>query len=246
MSSDATIKNIIGYAFNENWSDFDQDASPFPFYKSVRTVNRSKVFSEELQVSGTTFDERLTYIAGVYYSNEKRRNGQYFSYFDLGPVANPVLGPVFGGTLPLSNILLGDFDVTSIGAYAQGSYKVLDNLSITGGVRYTREKTKFTELSGFAPFFPSGVKESRTDEEPSWTIGAEYQATDDLFLYATYRGSWRGGGYNYNAPPINLPADQGGNTFGPNAGCRVGRQIPRQDWFNAPASEPCRVQAMGR
>jgi iron complex outermembrane receptor protein len=215
ISENATIKNIIGYAFNENWSDFDQDASPFPFYKSVRTINRSKVFSEELQISGTTPDDRLTYIAGVYYSNEKRRNGQYFSYFDLGPVANPVLGPVFGGTLPLSNILLGDFDVTSIGAYAQGSYKILDNLSLTAGVRYTREETDFTELSGFAPFFPSGIEESRSDEEPSWTLGAEYQATDDLFVYATYRGSWRGGGYNYNAPPINLPADQGGNTFGP-------------------------------
>ncbi|WP_158514403.1 TonB-dependent receptor [Sphingopyxis macrogoltabida] len=215
ISDSAQIKNIVGYSYNRNFSLFDQDGSPFPFYEYVQTRNRVKSFSEELQLSGEAVDNRLTYILGVYYSNEKRTSGQTFRYFNLGPVANPVLGPVFGGSLPLGNRLEGDFDISSIGAFAQASFKFTDTLSMTGGFRYTQEKNKFTEVSGFAPFYPAGIVEKRKDSEPSWTVGLEYQATPSLFFYGTYRGSWRGGGFNYNAPPVNAPAELGGNSFDP-------------------------------
>jgi len=215
ISDSAQIKNIVGYSYNRNVSLFDQDGSPFPFYEYVQTRNRVKSLSEELQLSGEAVDNRLTYILGVYYSNEKRTSGQTFRYFNLGPVANPVLGPGFGGSLPLGNRLEGDFDISSIGAFAQASFKFTDRLSATAGVRYTREKNEFTEVSGFAPFFPAGIIEERKDSEPSWTVGLEYQATPSLFFYGTYRGSWRGGGFNYNAPPINATAELGGNTFNP-------------------------------
>jgi len=216
VSDSAQIKNIIGYSCNRNVSLFDQDGSPFPFYGNVQTFNRVKTFSEELQLSGSAIDGRLSYIAGLYYSKEKRTSGQDFRYFDLGPVANPILAPVFGApSLPLANRLEGDFDIQSIGAFAQLSFKLTDQLSATGGIRYTKEKNAFTEVSGFAPFYPSGIVEKRKDSKPSWTLGVEYQATPTFFLYATYRGSWRGGGFNYNAPPVNASAENGGNSFDP-------------------------------
>lgn len=215
ISDNAEIKNIAGYSYNRNFSLFDQDGTPLPFYGYVQVRNRVEAFSEELQLSGEAFDKRLTYIVGVYYSKEKRTSGQTFDYFDLGPVANPILGPLFGGSLPLHNRLEGDFDISSIGAFAQTSFKLTDALSVTAGIRYTQEKNKFVAVSGFAPFYPDGVVERRKDSEPSWTLGLEYQATPSLFLYATYRGSWRGGGFNYNAPPVNAPAELGGNSFDP-------------------------------
>ena len=215
ISDSAEIKNIAGYSYNRNVSLFDQDGSPLPFYGRVQTLNRVESLSEELQLSGEAIDNRLNYIVGIYYSNEKRTSGQDFNYFDLGPVANPILGPVFGGSLPLGNRLEGDFDISSIGAFAQLSFKLTDELSATGGIRYTQERNKFTEVSGFAPFYPAGIVEKRKDSEPSWTLGLEYQATPSLFFYGTYRGSWRGGGFNYNAPPVNAIAELGGNTFNP-------------------------------
>lgn len=219
VSDALQVKNIVGYAKNQNFSDFDQDGSPFPFYGFVHTVNRSKAWSEELQISGKLADGNLNYIAGVYYSDEDKTNGQDFQYFDLGPVANPILAPAFGATsLPLANQLFGRTRIKSFGGFVQGTYKldaILQGLSATGGFRYTEEKTNFTELSGFAPVFPANVEEDRRDSKPSWTLGLEYQATEAWFFYATSRGSWRGGGYNYNAPPVNRLAEQGGNTFGP-------------------------------
>lgn len=216
VSDSAELKNIVGYSYNKNVSLFDQDGSPFPFYGYVKTMNQVKSFSEELQLSGTALDDRLSYIVGGYYSKEKRRSGQDFRYFDLGPVANPVVAPMFGApSLPLANRLEGDFDISSIGGFAQVSFKLTDRLSTTGGIRVTREKNTFTEISGFAPFYPAGIRESREDTKPSWTAGLEFRATDSLFLYGTYRGSWRGGGFNYNAPPVNASAPNGGNRFEP-------------------------------
>ncbi|MEQ9662733.1 MAG: TonB-dependent receptor [Parasphingopyxis sp.] len=215
ISDNAQIKNIIGYSYNRNFSLFDQDGSPLPFYGYVQTRNEVESFSEELQLSGEAFDGRISYIIGGYYSNEQRTSGQTFNYFDLGPVANPILGPVFGGALPLGNRLEGDFDISSIGGFAQATLEVVDNLNFTAGFRYTEEKNRFTSVSGFTPFFTNGTMESRTDSDPSWSLSLEYRATPSLFLYGTYRGSWRGGGFNYNAPPVNASAELGGNTFDP-------------------------------
>lgn len=215
VSDDAQIKNIIGYSKNYSYQDQDQDGTPFPFFDYVHFLNQSRTWSEELQISGKAFDGRFDYIAGLYYSNEKKVNGQDFQYFNLGPVANPILGPGFGvPSLPLRNALKGGTSIESVGAFVQASYDFGD-LSLTGGFRYTEEKTEFTSISGFQPAFPVNVQESRKDGKPSWTVGLEYEATDSLFLYGSYRGSWRGGGYNYNAPPVNELAVDGGNTFDP-------------------------------
>ncbi|HEX7947929.1 MAG TPA: TonB-dependent receptor, partial [Phenylobacterium sp.] len=213
------LKNIIGYSYNRNVSLFDQDSSPFPFYGYVETINRTRGWSDELQLSGTAMDAALTYIVGAYYSFENRLNGQDFRYFDLGPIANPILGPAFGApSLPLANQLFGSAHTESYAAFAQVSYRLdalAQGLKATAGLRYTEEKIRFTEISGFAPVFPSNVKEKTSTDKPSWTLGLEYQANEQLFLYATYRGSWRGGGFNYNAPPVNKTADAGGNRFKP-------------------------------
>ncbi|MBJ7483897.1 TonB-dependent receptor [Brevundimonas sp.] len=219
LGPDTQIKNIIGYSNNENITLIDEDGSAFPFYQRLETTNESKGWSEELNISGKAYAGNLDYIAGVYYSYEKRLSGQDFTYFDLGPVANPILGPVFGAlSLPISNRLFGETETESIGAYAQASYKLdafVPGLGVTGGIRYTQETNDFTALSGFAPVFPGPVDEDVEASKPSWILGVDYQATPDLFFYANYRGSWRGGGFNYSAPPINALATAGGNKFDP-------------------------------
>src|SRR3546814_20697082 len=103
---------------------FDQDGSPFPFYEYVQTRNRVKSLSEELQLSGEAVDNRLTYILVAYYSNEKRTSGQTFRYFNLGPVAKPVLGPGFRCNLPPGNRPACDFDIPINHAFAPAPYKL--------------------------------------------------------------------------------------------------------------------------
>src|SRR5690606_28621933 len=78
--------------------------------------------------------------------------------------------------------------------------------------RYTRERVSISQLPR-ATFTSGAPDQSRTFEDPSWEVGLEYQATPGLFTYLTTRGSFRSGGFNGAAPPVNADATGGGNIF---------------------------------
>src|SRR5690606_23767468 len=54
---------------------------------------------------------------------------------------------------------------------------------------------------------------SRKFSDPRWDVGLEFQATDQIFTYVKTRGSFRSGGFNGAATPINADAAAGGNMF---------------------------------
>jgi iron complex outermembrane receptor protein len=101
--------------------------------------------------------------------------------------------------------------------FAQGTYKLTEKLSLTGGLRYTWDKLSARQLAGslFGTAFPT---EQTSSSNPSWTVTLDYQATPSLLVYVTQRGSWRTGGYNYNVYPVNNTANDPvnpGNRFLP-------------------------------
>lgn len=205
------IKNIAGYSKNRNSDGSDTDGSPFSVVNDVIENDNSTV-SDELHLTGKAFDDRLNYIVGTYFSRQISGQTQTFTFLDLGPVANPLFGT------PQSSIVKGQTDDQTQGVFAQGTYKLdqlLSGLSMTFGGRYTWEQIHFRELSGFAPFYPDNVVEKSAASNPSWNFSLEYQATHDLLFYVAQRGSWRSGGFNQSAPPINALSTAGGNAFLP-------------------------------
>ncbi|ODT87477.1 MAG: hypothetical protein ABS78_11425 [Phenylobacterium sp. SCN 70-31] len=206
-----TIKTVVGYAYNYNSDGNDADGTPFVGVDDV-IINRNTNLTGELSASGALFDGKLDYIAGLYVSRTKSRQDQIFTFLDAGPVANPIFG------FPLSSHVQGETVDKTQGVFAQGTYHLDDvvrGLSMTVGARYTWEQIDFVSLGGFEGFFPPGIREGRKDAEPSWQVGLEYQATEDLLLYAVHRGSWRSGGFNQSAPPVRALASDGGNMFEP-------------------------------
>ncbi len=126
--------------------------------------------------------------------------------FDFSPIA---------GGLPFAYDMASRDRSTAL--FAQGSYKLTDQLSLTGGFRYTWDKLSAHQRadSVFGTGFPS---ESTKASKPSWTVSLDYQVTPSLLVYFTHRGSWRTGGYNYNVLPVNNPANDPvtpGNRFLP-------------------------------
>jgi iron complex outermembrane receptor protein len=100
---------------------------------------------------------------------------------------------------------------TSFAAFTQGTYDITDKLSATAGLRFTAEK-KFVDNEIIA--FKSGViggnarqegevdfafaRSARfTDFSPMANLS--YQATDDMFFYATYSKAFKSGGFNGRA-----------------------------------------------
>jgi iron complex outermembrane receptor protein len=232
VSSNLTLKNILMY--NESWSieANDYDGSPFPLIGITgnltpdltnvsnpgRFYNKTKQLSEEFQIQGKTADGRLDYTIGFYYMHQVNTFDSEVSFFNFYPVGPDV--KVHYAQESRSDSFAG---------FAQGTYALTDQLNLTAGIRYTSDKTQALQLPGSdwygctqrvpnvckAVGTAPGYLQSKTASKPSWNVSLDYKVTPSLMLYATTRGSWRSGGFNYTLPPNPLSAEAGGSSFAP-------------------------------
>ena len=208
------IKNIIGYVDQEAFDASEFDGTPFPADDNGEEGRGGtlKQFSEEIQILGETFGEQLSYVAGLYFSDETLNNRSLSVILDLTPIAPPI-----------NQINDAKIENTSYAAYAQGtldlSEMVNDGLGITLGGRYSSEKVKITHqnddiyLTNPNPAFVNPLSE--TFKKFSWHIGLEQQVNPDLLLYAVSRRSFRSGGFNFFAPPLPGVGNEGGAGYSP-------------------------------
>jgi iron complex outermembrane receptor protein len=213
LSGDLSIKNIFGYSYSKNAINYDTDYSPYPFIQQYAPdaplsgadlpieTSKTKTYSDELQLQGKAFEERLNYILGAFYLDS---NEDYFSPLWLGSINFPVA----------YNATTGN---KSYAGFTQASYKLTDALNLTLGGRYTHEK--ITLVQGSQSIFGAGNPQNASQSNPSWTASLDYHLSHSVMVYATTRGSWRRGGFNpFNPPtatPLTAASDPGGNYFLP-------------------------------
>jgi iron complex outermembrane receptor protein len=94
----------------------------------IANIAKTDQFSQELKINGTGFGDRLTYVAGIFYFNER-------SVTDFADTLTPASG------VPL---LLADRIVRNkteaIAGYGQVDVGLTDQVVATAGVRYTDER----------------------------------------------------------------------------------------------------------
>ena len=207
INENLQLKNILGLSQAE--TDSEQPALGAPYIVFVtqnlatgKSGNENEVesFSNEFQITGTAFDGGLDYIVGLYVQRQESDTLWPQTYFDLTPWAPPVFA---------TNNFRIETDTDAI--YAQGSYSLTEQLRLTAGFRYTQEDVSIEQLSAADAFGAPDQDESF--EEPSWELGLEYDLTDSVFTYLKTRGSFRSGGFNGSAPPVDATATGGGNKF---------------------------------
>ncbi len=163
-----TIKNIVSYAelkqsgvnpifaFNAQTpgpggviynSDFQESAAP-----AGGDIAHEGTFTEEFRVAGNTSDSRLTYQTGAYFESVRplsavgSQSAGFASCTDRAAFqCSDALGGLFG--IPLGNINydVGKTAFRDIGLYAQGTYKLTDQLKATAGFRYTWDREEITD-----------------------------------------------------------------------------------------------------
>ena len=208
LGGELTLRNIFGYSKSDTDSEQPQLGAPFV---TILTANAAagesgnelhvRSVSEELQLQGTALDGKLNFIAGYYMQRQRSDTLWPQTYFDVSPIIPPVF-------------VTNNFRIRNKtdAIYAQASYALTDTLTATAGIRYTWERVSIAQLP--AATFTFGAPDQRNSfSDPSWDVGLEYQATPDLFAYLKTRGSFRSGGFNGAAPPINATATGGGNIF---------------------------------
>ena len=143
-------------------------------------------FSQELRLASPQGD-RLSYVAGIYYWYQKAQTNRL-------AVSGSDLIPGFTLEIPQS----GDVVTNSYAAFVHGEYRLTDDLSITGGIRYTKEKKDLNYTQLGEPLFIDFVNFQDKYSDDAWTpnIGLSYQIDDDKLLYATISRGFKSGGWN--------------------------------------------------
>ena len=213
IGQNTQIRNVLGYTRinSRNRSDFDGTA--YGIDDNADVTNRTKQFSEELQLVGKAFGKRLSYVTGVYYASERSL------------YLNPAKILTFPIIASLQSFAALNRNKTYAG-YAQGTYDLSDTLGIqglavTGGIRYTSEKVREETLPADNAFRDPPAAQARYDfdqsksfKNVSWTVGLQEQVNSNLLLYAASRRSYRNGGYNNSQRPVPGLGTQGGNGYG--------------------------------
>lgn len=185
-----TVTSITGYRRLSDRSISDVDGTSVSFLNQDSRIPHWQV-SQEVNLASNS-DGPLSWLVGAYYFREKQRPDQTFPTPTLGVVST------FGGIATTD----------SYAVYGQASYEVSERLTVTAGVRYTRDEKDASEYIKVAP-----INFVRTAElSDDWSavtpkLSVDFDLTPEVMLYATVGRGFRSGGINVG----NLQ----GSTFDP-------------------------------
>ncbi|MEZ5707971.1 MAG: TonB-dependent receptor [Blastomonas sp.] len=188
----------------------------YPFAKPID--QRVDFFSQEFNLSGQAIDDRLDWLIGAYFSDERGTDNQNTA---RGNTTAPALPPASYVGFFADKVVNSSWSI-----YSQNDFKVTDNFSLTLGARYTEEHRELlTKNRIYLPSangyrcFPTGFPVAGTVPSPddcavfqeadfdgfSWLASANFQVTDDTLLYVRAAKGFRGGGLQLrspNTPPV--------------------------------------------
>lgn len=197
------LKSITAYR-DVKWSDgTDLDGSPIDIAYTAR-FSDIESFSQELQLTGTAWNDRVNFVLGGFYYDEEVSTINPQRFFG-------VFGP-FGDEF--DSRYASNTEAWAI--YAQADIELTDALTLTLGGRYTEETKDIARslvANGFTVAdidFDDLPDAKFNDFSPSATLS--YQITPDVNLYARYAQGYKSGGFNGET-----------NAFGPpTADCPTG------------------------
>jgi iron complex outermembrane receptor protein len=143
-------------------------------------------WSQEIDLIGN-IGERIDYVAGVFYFTEDayERNPQFPTIAIPMP---PPLPPAIA--VPIQALLDYDHGSDSQAAFGQVTYDLTDRLSLTGGLRYTRDEKHLVQRSPYVRDF------ERSFDQWNWSATLDYAASDEVMSYLRIATGYKAGGFN--------------------------------------------------
>lgn len=206
INNNTTFKSITSRRENYSPVNIDFDNTPLRIF-DVPAIYEDEWFTQEFQVNYRA--DNFNVVSGIY----------YFDSESCG-VFDAILER-FGQSLGLPGLtreVSGCSNGTSSAVYADGTYRFTDQWSMSGGLRYTKDKkssvvrnglifsTVYPE-SGWIPGYvrPAGLTTPVVlDDSASWSkvtprISVEYQASDTTMYYLSYSEGFKSGTFNPRA-----------------------------------------------
>lgn len=207
-----TLRNIFGYREVDVFTSFDSDGLTLtlPILNIWGTKGLNQV-TNELQLLGNAFDDKLDWLVGAFYlkSEQDGYNGLRLS----------IIAP--------TNWDNTYFNRKNEAVFANFGYQFTDALKLNAGYRMTWDESSVCAFQDAGPinFRPVSDQQDCRDNPGSfqldsprnhsetWTVGLDYQWSDDTFLYAITRRGTREG--SFNAPDLSNSIFSQYQIFGP-------------------------------
>ena len=210
----ATLKSITSRRENYSPVNIDFDNTPLRIF-DVPAIYEDEWFTQELQLNYRGANWNV--VSGLYYFDSESC-GVFDAILER-------LGQSLGAA-GLTREVSGCSNGTSTAVYADGTYRINDQWSVSGGLRYTKDEKDALVRNGliFATVYPeSGWVPGYTrapgtgtpvvlDDSADWSkvtprISVEYQATEDTMFYASYSEGFKSGTFNPRAERAEPAAD---------------------------------------
>lgn len=207
-----TLKGIVSFRdLDLLISETDLDGTPYDISTQLRQEQEERQASYELQWFGRGFDERLEWIGGLYYFNERAaRTGLSHQ---LVPIS----------TIETSNS--GNVRNSSRSVYLHVGAHLSSSVRLQAGARHvldTRQLTSFNsrwnegvQICSLDPSIRDPLEICRATLPPRefnyvpFDLSIDYSPFGELMLYAKYSRGHRAGGYNFRVTDLlaALPFD---------------------------------------
>lgn len=202
----ARLKSTTAYRNLDATIQVAGDGTPFPTNQALSFLS-SKQFSQEFELGGQLFGDRVDYILGAYYFHEDATADRFGKNFE----------GVYAVTGLLSDARSQNESYTmtaeSIAGFGQFTVDLGAGLELLAGARINRDFKRYSAQLVRAE--TNTITVPRTFAEESWTsftprLGINYKASDDLFLFASYARGFKSGGFG-----TPFPGGSGIPSYGP-------------------------------
>ncbi len=215
-----TLTSVTAWRF-WNWDAAnDRDYTALPIQTVQHIPSRQDQYSQEIRLASNG-EQRFSYVGGLYFFRQ-RIIGRPITIY--GPLATYwLLGPAPASP---ANLLDGygtdgrtDFRSDSYAVFGEVNWRLVDRLTLTGGLRYTYEEkavdygtTVFGGLqnvttaqrnSQLSILRPQAYQGALTDGALTGRANAAYDVSDTVLGYVSFARGAKSGGLNASGLPLN-------------------------------------------
>ena len=205
-----TDKDVYGVSATLGWTLGDIELTSITAYRELDWQATDDLDASELDVSFLTEDEtsdqfsqelRLNWVTentnlllGLFYGTEdvQRVDSLQFGLHGLGLLTAPI---------PLIWDFAVELDATSYAAFGQFEWDITEKLALNLGGRYSYDEKDFsfnnTTLGIFLQPYSLDLSEDWDSFDPS--VSLQYDATDDVMLYASWTSGYKSGAFQFFA-----------------------------------------------
>ena len=193
------LKSLSAYRSSSYNIALDPDGTEIVALSSTQS-DTSRQVSQEFDANAKF--HRFEGVAGFLYYTEHE-----LSLITSGSPPSPFTTPAKSA----NNVVTPNAHARSLAGFAQGTYHVADALSVTAGIRYTKDRKEldqnFTQYS-LNPATPNLVKfqfiGSSKRYYSAWTpkFGLSYQISPDIMTYVSATRGFKSGGTNFAATSL--------------------------------------------